>query len=369
LALNTLSLNLDRNLLQTALPLLQSGSVDALEWSFDALGSLAELPDWFAELLTAYSSAGRLLGHGIFYSVCNAGWSDEQAAWLERLRRWNERFPLDHVTEHFGFMTGRDFHRGAPISPPLSAATLAVGKDRLLRLQAACQRPVGLENLALAYQADDVRRQGDFLARLLAPVNGFLLLDAHNLYCQAHNFAIDPIELCKSYPLHLVREIHLSGGSWEAHPSAPGGAVRRDTHDDRVPEAVFNIVEHLMANCPNVKYITLEQLSPALATDEQRAGYEADFQRIRTMNRMVIVDQDSPAPFTPPSSILLAEPYVDHSLFRQQKTLNRLLEGSLSNNGLRTALAESELAATAWRTETWEDHMLETVRLIARKWA
>lgn len=368
--LRTLSLNLDRNLLQTALPLLRSGSVDALEWSFDALNRLPDLPGWFGDLLGTYAKAGRLVGHGIFYSVCNADWSEEQQQWLNRLRDWQTCFPLDHVTEHFGFMTGRDFHRGAPISPPLSEATLLVGQDRLLRLQDACCRPVGLENLALAYRADDVRRQGAFLERLLEPVNGFLLLDAHNLYCQSHNFGIDPIELCRAYPLHRVREIHLSGGSWVAHPEAPRGKVRRDTHDNRVPEEVFRIADHLLNNCPNLKYTTLEQLSPALATERQRGGYAEDFRR---MNELIAAVHDSPSGlscgFEPPGLTIPSTPYVNEPLARQQTLLNGILETATSSTDLKDRLSNSELADSDWHTEDWEEHMLETVRLIAQKWA
>lgn len=366
--LRTLSLNLDQHLLQAALPLLTEGTVDAIEWSFDALDRLPELPDWFAELLGTYAKAGRLVGHGIFYSVCAAQWTKDQADWLHRLSEWQRRFPLDHVTEHFGFMTGRDFHRGAPISPPLSAATLAVGRDRLLRLQGACERPVGLENLALAYRADDVRRQGVFLEQLLEPINGFLLLDAHNLYCQAHNFGIDPIILCQAYPLSRVREIHLSGGSWEPHPLAPEKLVRRDTHDDRVPKEVFQLAEYLLANCPNLKYITLEQLSPALKTKEQRVGFSADFRQMTKLaseaTALGVV-----ANFSPPSAGLpLSEPYQDLGLATQQRILSDLLETTPSSAVLREQLISSPLAKSDWQVEKWEDHMLDTVWQIAQKW-
>lgn len=50
---------------------------------------------------------------------------------------------------------------------------------------------IGLENLALAFTASDVRDQGQFLDDLLAPFDGFLVLDLHNLYCQLVNFDQD----------------------------------------------------------------------------------------------------------------------------------------------------------------------------------
>lgn len=365
----TLALNLERDLLTAALPMLQTGRVDAIEWSFDALDGVPELPDWFADLLTTYAQAGRLIGHGIFYSVCSATWTAEQDQWLTKLRNWQQRFPLAHVTEHFGFMTGKDFHRGAPISPPLTAATLAVGRDRLLRLSDACGSPVGLENLALAYHAEDVRKQGDFIARLLQPVNGFILLDAHNLYCQSHNFGIDPLELCRAYPLDRVREVHLSGGSWEAHPSAPGGRVRRDTHDDRVPETVFRILDFLLATCPNLEYVTLEQLGPALKTAEQRTGLLTDFDRMCACLQAappgtVIKSEDFKPTGLQPAPLV----HSDEKLATEQTLLAHLLETSSSVEELSNALSSSPLANSSWQTERWNPHMLETVWGVARKW-
>ena len=365
MALATLSLNLDRHLLEASLPLLQAGEVEAIEWSFDALHRLPKIPDWFSALLHTYAGAGRLIGHGIYYSVCNAAWTQVQADWLEQLSDWHRDYPLDHVTEHFGFMTGRDFHRGAPVSPPLSEATLRVGRDRLKRLQHACGRPVGLENLALAYQERDVREQGTFIDRLLEPVNGFILLDAHNLYCQSHNFGVPARELCRAYPLHRVREVHLSGGSWEAVVGAPGGRVRRDTHDARVPEEVFEIAHFLVEHCPNLKYVTLEQLSPALRAPEAQEGFRKDFTRLRSLTAGTSIPKNV---FEPAVYDLPNEAYVDPNLAWEQRQFSTLLEEAESVTELRQALRSSPLANGDWQVERWEDHMLTTVWQIARKW-
>ena len=365
MALATLSLNLDRYLLETSLPLLQDGEVEAIEWSFDALNQLPDIPDWFSALLTTYAGAGRLIGHGVYYSVCNAAWTQVQADWLEQLSGWHRRYPLDHVTEHFGFMTGRDFHRGAPVSPPLSTATLRVGRDRLKRLQHACGRPVGLENLALAYRERDVREQGAFIDRLLEPVNGFILLDAHNLYCQSHNFGVPARELCQAYPLGRVREVHLSGGSWEEVAGAPDGRVRRDTHDARVPEEVFEIAQFLVEHCPNIKYLTLEQLSPALRTRQSQDGFREDFARLRNLTAGASTPKNT---FEPPVHELPNEAYVDANLAREQRQFSDLLENAGSVTELRKALGDSPLANSSWGVEQWEDFMLATVWDIARKW-
>ncbi len=64
-----------------------------------------------------------------------------------------------------------------------------------------CCCPVGLENIAFAFCLHDVRQHGDFLDQLLDLVHGFIILDLHNVYCQAMNFDVPADELLACYPL------------------------------------------------------------------------------------------------------------------------------------------------------------------------
>src|SRR5262245_38164176 len=217
-----LSLMLEDDFLRTSLPLFEASEVEVLEWSFDVGWGVSALPAWADELLDHYSQAGRLLGHGVTFSAFSAAWTPRQAAWLERLRRELAQRKYLHVSEHFGFMTAGDFHRSAPLPVPLTEASLRLGQERLRMLQEHGARPVGLENLAFAFGRQDVADQGGFLDELLAPVDGFLLLDLHNLYCQSCNFGLSIEELLDLYPLGRVRELHVSGGSWSKVTSADG---------------------------------------------------------------------------------------------------------------------------------------------------
>jgi uncharacterized protein (UPF0276 family) len=248
--LATAACNLDADMLNACYPLFLEERVQAIEWSFDALFDHGALPLWFEELLQAYSKAKRLTGHGVFFSLFSGKWLPEQEQWLASLRDTIKRFPLEQVTEHFGFMTGKDFHKGAPLAIPYSATTLRIGRDRLRRIQDAAQCPAGLENLAFAYTIDEVKRHGNFLYELIEPVNGFIILDLHNVYCQLENFDLDVNELLALYPLDKVREVHISGGSWEPVKSDPGRQIRRDTHDDAVPAEVFLLLDKALDHCP-----------------------------------------------------------------------------------------------------------------------
>ncbi|MBK8564694.1 MAG: DUF692 family protein [Saprospiraceae bacterium] len=368
--LPSIACNLDKNLLQTALPLFESGKVEGLEWSFDALFKRPNIPDWFQELLLAYANEGRLIGHGVYFSLFSGKWMPEQAEWLTQLRQFAKAYRFDHVTEHFGFMTGEDFHKGAPLSIPFTNSTVAIGIDRLKRIQDACNCPVGLENLAFAYGLEEVKKHGEFLEKLIEPVNGFIILDLHNLFCQLHNFEVGFDEILALYPLQRVREIHISGGSWEDSMVAPNRKVRRDTHDEPVPETVFDLLEKTIGRCPNLKFVVLEQLSNALNTEEEQLAFRQDFWK---MNH-IIVQHNAPiiAPtndFMPMERLMLAsQPAEDLLLAEQQAELSNILETAANYEDGHQRLLNSTLENSAWQVENWNPAMLETAIAIARKW-
>lgn len=368
---SSVACNLDTNILLASLPLFESEKVGAIEWAFDTLFAHNQLPDWFDALLKTYSSQNRLIGHGVFFSLFSGRWTPDQQAWLDKLKTLSATYHFDHVTEHFGFMTGDDFHKGAPISIPFTASTLAIGQDRLQRIQQVCGCPVGLENLAFSYSIDEVRRHGDFLEKLLEPINGFTILDLHNLYCQSENFHIDPCELLRLYPLDRVREIHISGGSWSQSTSTPGKQIRRDTHDDGVPDAVFKLLQQTLSKCPDLKYVVLEQLGTGLTTQPERSRFQQDFFRMNEFVEQQNAQYKTPAPnlFLP---LLPVEPALvppdDQALHDQQMALSTILEMAVDYEQALSLLRGSELANSAWQVEQWEPFMLETALAIAQKW-
>lgn len=368
---SAVSCNLDDQLLQAALPLFATEKIEAIEWSFDTLYKVRDIPDWFVELLQAFGNEGRLIGHGVYFSLFSGKWTAEQQRWLEHLRKVSSNFQFDHITEHFGFMTGEDFHKGAPISVPFTAGTLALGRDRLKRIQEACACPVGLENLAFSYSPEEVQRQGEFLEKLVEPVNGFIILDLHNLYCQLQNFSLDFETLIRVYPLDRVREIHISGGSWDASGVQPVRTIRRDTHDDAVPEEVFELLKQALPVCPNLKFVVLEQLGVALHTIESQQQFQQDFEKMQVIVNAFNAESlfSSLNDFLPKKLLSLKEPVPQSlELYEQQLELSSILERSENTQEAFHLLRESSLANSDWQTERWSIYMLETALRIAQKW-
>jgi len=265
-----------------ATPLLVAGEVDVVEWTFD-MGWGRPLSAWLQNVLRDYSDRRMLLGHGVSYSALDASETNRQSIWLARLQEELGRHNYHHISEHFGFMGGGDFHIAAPLPVPRTEAALAVGRQRLQQLSDVAGVPIGLENLAFAFNVQDVRHQGPFLEDLLSPVDGFLLLDLHNLYCQACNFDVDLLTLLGSYPLPRVRELHVSGGSWSEHPAGSGNRIRRDTHDDDVPETIFAVLPEVLQRCPGVEAVILERMSDTMDVADKKSidRFRNDYLRLR----------------------------------------------------------------------------------------
>lgn len=368
--LSSIACNLDANILAASLPLMEESKIEAIEWSFDTLFKFEQVPPWFLELLHAFSKEKRLIGHGVFFSLFSGKWSSAQADWLKQLKQTCSEFHFDHITEHFGFMTGKDFHHGAPLTIPYSQITLNIGRDRLKRIQDACRCAVGLENLAFSYSLDEVKRHGRFLEQLLEPVNGFIILDLHNLYCQIHNFSIGFDELIELYPLDKVREIHISGGSWDDSLIDPKRKIRRDTHDDSVPKEVFDLLNVTIDKCPELKYVVLEQLGTGLSTHRSRKLFYNDFLNMQRIvgGKNEILSRRFMNSFLPSYPLSLEKIIEDDILYEQQLQLSSVLESAASCDEAIFLLNKSSLANSDWEIEKWEPCMIETAMKIAQKW-
>ncbi|MFT4759475.1 MAG: hypothetical protein ACI9XO_002918 [Paraglaciecola sp.] len=366
----SIACNLDAALLSATLPLFAAEEVEAIEWSFDTLNAERNIPPWFTELLIAFGAENCLIGHGVFFSLFSGKWSKEQENWLQQLEKKSQYFNFDHITEHFGFMTGANFHQGAPISIPFTKTTLAIGQDRLKRIYQACQCPVGLENLAFAYSLEEIERHGDFLEKLIAPINGFIILDLHNLYCQLHNFGRSFEDIIQLYPLDCVREIHISGGSWEDSATQPDKKIRRDTHDDNVPEKVFEFLEKAIPLCPNLKFVVLEQIGTGLKTTKSQLAFQNDFRRMKSIVKFQNekITFQSTNDFLPTGAFVLNSPIENLALQEEQKTLSNILETAKDYQHATQLLHTSTLANSDWEIESWQPEMLETVIAIAQKW-
>lgn len=359
----TLAINAYPNLIKSSLPLLASEKVDALEWSFDTI-DIDQIPEWFDELLQAYSAENRLIGHGVFFGMMRGMMSSDQKLWLSNLEKITKKYSFDHISEHFGYFSGADFHSGAPLPVPMNKSTLNIGIDRMKRMQQASNCIVGIENLAFSGSLSEVKYHGEFLDKLINPVDGFILLDFHNLYCQMLNFDIPFDTIIESYPLDRVREIHISGGSWDMVSSQRN--IRRDTHDSSVPSELMALLETHFHKFKNLRYITLEQMDYALHTDEESAFFQSDFDKIKNITAEVKANPNYD--FEIKKHSLDEIEYQDKDLYEAQILFSSLLENSRDISDLSNQMTQNKSKLFSLEVDKWDIDMLETAMKIAQKW-
>lgn len=271
-----LSMMPDARWSHAALPLLDAGRVDALEWTVD-FGFHAPPPPWCHALLDHFSSAGALWGHATGYSALSVGGQPARKAWLARCQKEFTSRTYQGLSDHGGFSQSDAFSFGAPLPVPQVPAMRDLGVRGLRQLQRAARVQVGMENVALSFHRSDALGHGAFLGDMLRAVDGYLLLDLHNLHCAAVNFRLPVKELLAHQPLDRVQVIHVSGGRNATHARR---TLRRDTHDGGVPAAVFRLLERVLPHCPQLRAVVLEQLPQALQTTAQQRRFQRDFHRV-----------------------------------------------------------------------------------------
>ncbi|MCD9616228.1 MNIO family chryseobactin maturase [Chryseobacterium gleum] len=353
------SMMAEADFVSAILPLLQNNSIDVLEWSFDTLYHPNE-PDWLCDLLNFYAENGRLIGHGVYYSLFDARWTERQDEWLKKLKEEVRLRNYNHITEHFGFMNTENFHQGVPLPVSLHPKTLQIGKDRLYRLQEAVDIPVGIENLAFSFSVDDVKEQGVFLDQLTEDTNGFLILDLHNIYCQSCNFGLEMKEIVDLYPLDKVKEIHLSGGSWQE--SVYGKKqVRRDTHDDAIPQNIVSVLPSVMEQCQNLEYIIIERLGHTVKTEEEKVSFLNDFNTVRKIIEISDLKKAERS-WMKKEMIFPEKPLEDWMLYEEQSELTKLL----FENADAAVIKNHDFHY--FKTENWDSEMILTAQNIIKKW-
>ena len=185
------SLMLEGDFLGPAKPLFVAGEVEVLEWSFDVCWPPSTLPTWADELIAAFAANCRLLGHGVHYSPLSAGTDSQQQTWLANLAEEVRRRPIPPPIRTFRIRQHSQL-------PPIGPASNTVNRGHAVTRSRATsatrgdqQRFPSVWKISLSlFCPRDVEEQGRFIDELLAPVEGFLLLDLHNLYCQAGSTSI-----------------------------------------------------------------------------------------------------------------------------------------------------------------------------------
>lgn len=190
--------------------------------------------------------------HGTKLGLASA--SPVEARWLEHMARVVEAARPDYWSEHLAFVRSGGIEIGHLAAPPRTAETI----DGLARNVAAAQRVIGapplLENIAtLIDPPASSMAEAPWVAGCLASSGGGLLLDLHNMHCNAVNFAYDPHAFLARMPLGKLRAVHIAGGR-----SLPSGRLL-DDHLNPVPDPVFDLLTTVASLVPQPLDVVLER--------------------------------------------------------------------------------------------------------------
>ena len=178
---------------------------------------------------------------------------------LQAMARLMKTVQAESWSEHLSFVRAGGVEIGHLAAPPRTPASAAGAIANI----ALASRIIGsaplMENIATlieppASSMDEAQWLGQIIAGAQVP----LLLDLHNLYANAVNFAVKPEELLLRLPLASVGAVHLSGGHWIEEP---GGAGQRllDDHLHDVPSEVFELLTLLARHAPQPLTVIVER--------------------------------------------------------------------------------------------------------------
>ncbi|MEQ1506199.1 MAG: DUF692 domain-containing protein [Myxococcota bacterium] len=151
-----------------------------------------------------------VLVHGVTASIGGPDPYDD--GWLDALRRFLARVRAPFYSDHLCWTSAGGFqsHQLLPLPFHREAIDHAVGRIRALR--DALRVPIAVENISFyAVMPGSDLGFAAFEAAVVEEADCGLLLDLNNLYVNARNFGLDPMEVLDRYPLDRVWQVHLAG--------------------------------------------------------------------------------------------------------------------------------------------------------------
>ena len=171
--------------------------------------------------------------HGVGLSLGSTDPIDH--AHLHKLKVLIDRFEPAFVSEHLSWSSvgGRSFNDLLPL--PYTPESLDHICARIDEVQTVLKRPLLIENITryLTWR-DSTVPEGAFMAAAARTTGCGILLDINNVYVNAVNFHLDPLEFLSAIPAQAVQEIHLAGFDRFGH-------MLIDTHGQAVYPEVWSL--------------------------------------------------------------------------------------------------------------------------------
>lgn len=193
--------------------------------------------------------------HGIGLSIgTTAGWNEDYLRLLDTMFAW--RAPRWH-SEHLGFTTVDGSFLGTmPALPPTQEALeLVIARSRTM--SAAYGREFLLEHVATPLARPGEMSLASFLNTLAAETGNRLLVDLHNLECDADNGLLDLDDFVEELDWSRVGELHLAGGVWY-------DGRHLDVHSGPIADSTFDLLDIALTRATDLDLVLYEVLGEAV---------------------------------------------------------------------------------------------------------
>ncbi len=183
--------------------------------------------------------------HGVKLSLGSAAGIETQRA--RRLGELARRLRAPLVSEHVSFVRAGGLELGhlTPL-PRTREAVDVVARNTAVARRALGDVPLFLENVATTFaHREREAREGDFYAEIAERTGCALLFDVANLYANALNAGLDPLEESRAFPHERVAMLHVAGGVFE-------DGYYLDDHAHDVPAAVLELLSDTLSRAGDV---------------------------------------------------------------------------------------------------------------------
>jgi uncharacterized protein (UPF0276 family) len=174
--------------------------------------------------------------HGVSMNLGSMDPLDDD--YLVDLERLIDRASPSWISDHLCFtgVEGQNLHDLLPL--PYTEEAIHHVAARIRRVQDRLGRRIAVENVSsyLSYAVDSMT-EAEFLVAIAHEADCGILLDVNNVFVSAHNHGFDAKAYLDAIPAERVFQIHLAGHS-------ESGALRIDTHDHPVCDAVWGLYRH-----------------------------------------------------------------------------------------------------------------------------
>ena len=207
--------------------------------------------------LTELAQHKPIIGHSVGLSIGSAERFDTEH--VAQIARWRQRYRFPWHSDHLAFSrlehaSGHSLDVGITLPMPYDAAVLEMVAERVRYVQRKIPVPFLLENNVYYFEIPEQDMSEPVFLNKLTKITGCgLILDIHNVYVNAQNHGFDPWSFFDELDLTRVVEIHLAGGM-----ELQGFYL--DAHSGPCPEPVWQMLEAILPQAPNVAGIVFEVL-------------------------------------------------------------------------------------------------------------